>query len=160
MRVYNNRLREDKPGNRLKNIIEKQKNVMNEQYTRLCLSGSYLRDAFVGLVEQNLRHPLDGDRERNDRVLPAVGAVAVGAPRAQRAEDRVARLAEEQLLVYVHRALGDDLAPLPGHQVQELVHEERGRKRGHASPRDDDQFTAYGAPEGAGVAGWRGRYSG
>ena len=88
--------------------------------------------------------------------FPLFPRLAVRAPRAQRAEHRVARLAEEQLLVVVDRALGDDFAPLPRHQVEQLVDEEGGREGGDAAARDGDELAADGAAELARVAGERG----
>ena len=44
-------------------------------------------------------------------------------------------------------ALGDDLPPLPRHQVEQLVHQERRRHRLHAAPGDRDQLAADGTPE-------------
>lgn len=107
-----------------------------------------LRNTLVGLIQQDLRHPLDGYRERYDGVFAAVGGIAMGTAGAESAEHRVARLAEQQLLVDVHRTLGDDLAPLTRHQVQELVYEERRRQSGHSAPGDDDQLPAYWTPGG------------
>lgn len=51
------------------------------------------------------------------------------------AEDLVARLAEHQLLAGVQRALGDDIAPLSRHQIEQLVDKEAGRKAAHAARR-------------------------
>lgn len=93
-------------------------------------------------------------------MLGAGAGVVVRAAGAQRAEHRVARLAEQQLLVDVYGALGYDLAALPRHEVQQLVDEERGWQRLHAAPRYGDELAAYRAAERAGVAGLRGRYAG
>ena len=43
-------------------------------------------------------------------------------------------------------ALGNDLPPLPGHQVEQLVHQERRRHRLHTAARDRDQLPANRAP--------------
>ena len=50
-------------------------------------------------------------------------------------------------------ALWNDLPPLPGHQVEQLVDEERRRHRLDAAARDRDQLPADGAPELARVPG-------
>ncbi len=56
----------------------------------------------------------------------------------------------------MHGALGNDLPPLPGHEVEQLVHEE-GRRQGVDAPaRDGDELPADGAAELAGVARERG----
>lgn len=93
-------------------------------------------------------------------MLAAVSRVIVRAPRAQGTKHGVASLAEQQLLVDVDGTLGDDLATLPRHQVQELVDQEGGRKGGDAPPWYVDEFPAYGAAEGARVPGLGGGYPG
>ena len=42
--------------------------------------------------------------------------------------------------------LWNDLPPLAGHQVEQLVDQERRRQRLHAAPRDRDQLAADGTP--------------
>ena len=95
---------------------------------------NYFGGHFVGFVQQNLRHSLDGDGERNDRVIVGITAaiiITVGIIRrwcsvrdagAEGAENGVARLAKEQFLRRMDPALGDDLPALAGHQIQQLVH--------------------------------------
>lgn len=58
----------------------------------------YLRDALVGFVKQYLGHALDRYTERYDCVFTRAAGRRVAAVCAQRAEDCVARLAEQQLL--------------------------------------------------------------
>ena len=68
---------------------------------------SHLGCALVSLVDQYLRHPLDGDGEGYDGVVgggggggPLVPAAPrlVAAPRARRTEHAVTRLTKQQLL--------------------------------------------------------------
>lgn len=70
-----------------------------------------LGDAEVSLVQQDLRHALDGDREWYDSVLAraTLSAIPVRPGRAQAAEHAVARLTEQQLLGGMQGALGDHL---------------------------------------------------
>ena len=76
--------------------------------------------------------------------LPCVD-VAVGG--AEAAEHAVAGLTEQQLLVRVRATLGDDLPPLPGHKVPELVDQE-GRGQGlDPAGWDGDQLPAHWAPD-------------
>jgi len=113
----------------------------------------------IGFVQKYFTNAFDGDGEGYDSVVAGRGGAAVeaggalggavAAAGAQRAEDGVAGLAEEQLLPDVHGALGDNLAALPGHEVQELVDEERGRQGRHAAAGDGDELAADGAAEGA-----------
>jgi hypothetical protein len=64
----------------------------------------YLCCAFIGLVDEYLGHALDGDGEGYDGVVGggaaagAAGGGLVAATRARRAEHRVTRLTEQQLL--------------------------------------------------------------
>ena len=66
--------------------------------------------ALVRLEQEDLGHALDGDRERYDDVVGVGGDAAVRV--ADRAERRVACLAEEQLLVRMVAAAGHQVAPL------------------------------------------------
>jgi hypothetical protein len=50
-------------------------------------------------------------------------------------------------LVGMVGALGDDLPPLAGHEVEQLVDEEGGGKGLDPAPRDGDQLATYGTPE-------------
>jgi hypothetical protein len=71
-----------------------------EKYTNFV----YLRCAFIGLVDEYLGHALDGDGEGYDGVVGGraaagtAGGGLVAAARARRAEHRVTRLTEQQLL--------------------------------------------------------------
>ena len=65
---------------------------------------------------------------------------------AEGAEHAVAGLTEQQLLVGVGGALGDNLPPLPGHQVPQLVDEEGGRERLDPARGDGDQVPAHRTP--------------
>ena len=47
----------------------------------------------------------------------------------------------------MHGALGDDVASLLGHQVQQLVDNEAGGERHDASARQHDRLTTYRAAE-------------
>lgn len=58
----------------------------------------YLRYALIGLIEQYLRHTLDGYAERNDRVFTGARSSRMAAVRAQRAEHSITGLTEQQLL--------------------------------------------------------------
>ena len=76
-----------------------------------------------------------------------VADVTVCSGRADIAEHDVTRLAEQQLLLRVGRAFGDDFAPLPGHQVQQLVHEKRGGQIANPSSRQGNLFPTDWTPE-------------
>ena len=80
--------------------------------------------------------------------LVTLPGVDVTIRRAEGAEHTVTRLTEQQLLVGVGGALGDDLPALLRHQVPQLVDEEGGRQRLDPARGDRDQFPAYWAPEG------------
>ena len=69
------------------------------------------------LVQQDLRHALDRNRERDDGVRARPSSV-VRAALAVDAENGVASLTEHQLLTEVDRTLGDDVSSLLCHQVQ------------------------------------------
>ena len=73
----------------------------------------------------------------------SVPAVDVAICSAQAAEHAVAGLAEQQLLVRMGAALGDDLPPLPGHEVPQLVDEEGGRQGLDTASRDGDQVSTH-----------------
>ena len=113
-----------------------------------------------GAVQQDLRHPLDGHRQRDDGVrapgavaVPLGGAAAAAAAAvvvvAVAAEDDVARLAEEQLAVEVRGAARHHVAPLRRHQVQQLVDDEAGREGSDAAARHRHRLAADGAAERA-----------
>ena len=106
---------------------------------------THLGRALFRFVQQNLRHSLDGDGEGYHGVVrhqarprvhghitgcplgcPALPGVDVTIGGAEGAEHAVAGLTEQQLLVGVRGALGNNLPALPGHQVPQLVHEEGG----------------------------------
>ena len=77
--------------------------------------------------------------------LPGVDVTIGGA---EGAEHTVASLTEQQLLVGMGGALGDDLPALLRHQVPQLVHEEGGRQRLDPARGDRDQLPTYWAPVG------------
>ena len=50
-------------------------------------------------------------------------------------------------LVFMGWAIRDDFSDLPGHQVDQLVHQEGGRDGLDSSCGDPDELSADGAPE-------------
>ena len=127
------------------------------------MSPTHLGRAFLRLVEQNLRHSLDSDGEGYHGVVrhqarpgvhaagplcPPLPGVDVTIGCAEGAEHTVARLTEQQLLVGVGGALGDDLPALPRHQVPQLVDEEGGREGLDPARGDRDQLPTHWAPGG------------
>lgn len=98
------------------------------------------------LIQKNFRHALDGDRERNDGV-GGLAAVAMTTVCAVHTEDRVTRLAEHELLSWVYRTLGHDIAPLAVHEIEQLVNEEGGWKEGHAPAGYGHRLPADGTPQ-------------
>ena len=79
---------------------------------------------------------------------PALPGVDVTVSGAEGAEHTVTGLTEQQLLVGVGGALGDNLPPLPGHQVPQLVDEEGGRQRLDPARGNGDQLPTHRAPGG------------
>jgi hypothetical protein len=61
----------------------------------------HLRYALVGLVQKDLRHALDSNGKRNDGVLAARSACAVASTGAERTENGITGLTEQQLLQQV-----------------------------------------------------------
>lgn len=91
----------------------------------------------------------DKRREETDHMFQSlrVADVAVGSGRTDVAEDDVTGLAEQEFLLDVGRAFGDDFAPLARHQVQQLVHEERGWQSDDTSARQWNRLPANGTSE-------------
>ena len=113
--------------------------------------GGQVPHAQARLVQQDLRHALDGDRERDDGVR-ARPATVVRAALAVDAEDRVARLAEHQLLSEMDGTLGDDVPSLLRHQVEQLVDDEARRERDGSAAWQRDRLATYRAAELRAVA--------
>ena len=59
---------------------------------------THLRYAFVGLVQEDLRHAFNSNGERNDGVFATGSACAVASTGAQRTEDSITRFTEQQFL--------------------------------------------------------------
>jgi len=87
-------------------------------------------------------------------VVPFLFLRHVASPGAERAEDRVAGLAQHQLLIFMGRTVRDDFSDLLGHQVDQLVDEEGGWNGHHSSARYPDELSADGTSE-AKLAGIR-----
>lgn len=81
------------------------------------------------------------------------GCVAVWPVRAVSTEHAITGLAEKQLSARMRTTLRYHFPTLAGHQVEELVDEERGRECGHPAPRYCDQLPTYGTSETACVSG-------
>ena len=94
-----------------------------------------------------------GVHAAGSRLRPCLPGVDVTIGCAQGAEHAVAGLTEQQLLVGVGGALGDNLPPLPSHQVPQLVDEEGGRQRLDPARGDSDQLPTHRAPGDTGGEG-------
>lgn len=93
-------------------------------------------------------------------MLATVGRVIVRTTGAQGAENRVACLAKQQLLINVNGTFRNDLPPLPGHQIQQLVDQKGGRQSRHAATGYRNQFAANWATERTRIPGLGGGYPG
>lgn len=84
-----------------------------------------LTETLVRSIQKYLGHPLQRYGKWHHGVI--AGRVTVRPVGAVTAEDTVARLAEQELSARVGTALGNHFSPLPRHQIEQLVDEERRR---------------------------------